>query len=144
MLLANLMTRIRARGLPYLLVGVVNTAFGYGVTVGLYYLLTPGWPLVPIAVLANVICITLSFALYKIFIFKGGLSWMMEYLRSYVVYGGNAAFGIAGLWLLTDAFAVPVWLAQALVMGLGVAGSFFGHELFTFKTELEPANPLNP
>ncbi|KHK00159.1 GtrA family protein [Desulfovibrio sp. TomC] len=141
-MVADLTARIRARGLPYVLVGAVNTALGYGVTVGLYYLLTPGWPLVPIAVLANVICITLSFTLYKIFIFKGRGSWLTEYLRSYVVYGGNAVFGIAGLWLLTDVFGMPVWLAQGLVMGLGVFGSFLGHELFTFKTKLEPADEL--
>ena len=112
---------------------------GYGVTVGLYPALPPGWPLPMIAALGNVICITLSFAVYKLFIFKGRGNWLTEYARSYVVYGGAALFGIAGLWLPGDVVGLPVWLAQGMVMGVSVVGSFFGHDLFTFKKKSEPS-----
>jgi putative flippase GtrA len=132
-MLAGLVARAKARGLPYLIVGGVNTALGYGVTVGLYYLLRPYWPLVPVALLANVICITFSFVTYKIFIFKSSGRWLPEYLRSYVVYGGSALFGIAGLWFLAEVLGMTVWLAQGLVMAAGVFMSFVGHELFTFR-----------
>lgn len=132
-MLAGLVARARARGLPFLIVGGVNTTLAYGVTVGLYYLLTPAWPLLAIAVLANIICITMSFTMYKTFIFKDCGFWLVEYLRCYVVYGGNALFGIAGLWVLVEQLGVPIWLAQGGVMGASIAISFIGHEFFTFR-----------
>lgn len=63
---------------------------------------------------------------------------MQEYARSYVVYGGAALLGIAGLWLLGDVVGLPVWLAQGVVMGVSVVASFFGHDMFTFKAKSEP------
>jgi len=129
---SELVARARARGLPYLLVGGVNTALGYGVTVGLYYLLK-AWSIVAVAALANVICITISFVTYKAFIFKSGGPWLSEYLRCYVVYGGSALLNIAGLWLLVDALGVTIWLAQGVLVVAVVPISFFGHEFFTFR-----------
>jgi len=129
---SELVARARARGLPYLIVGGVNTALGYGVTVGLYYLLK-AWSIVAVAALANVICITVSFVTYKAFIFKSGGFWLPEYLRCYLVYGGSALFSVFGLWLLVDVLGVTIWLAQGLVMVAVVPLSFLGHEFFTFR-----------
>jgi putative flippase GtrA len=131
-MLADIIARAKARGLPYLIVGAANTALGYGVTVGLYYLLR-GWPIVAVATLANVVCITVSFVTYKVFIFKSGGFWLPEYLRCYLVYGGGALLGIAGLWLLVDVLGLTIWLSQGLVMAAVVPLSFFGHEFFTFR-----------
>ena len=138
----NLIARARARGLAFLVVGGINTLIGYVVTVGLYYVLSPAWPLLGIAAVANVICITISFSMYKLFIFKGGGSWLTEYLRCYLVYGGNAVFGMVGLWFLVDVLGVSVWLAQAVVLAIGAASSFVGHEFFTFKVKIGPTGEL--
>lgn len=131
-MLTDILDRAKARGLPYLLVGAVNTGLGYGVTVGLYYLLR-GWPIVAVATLANIVCITVSFVTYKAFIFRSGGCWLPEYLRCYLVYGGSALLSIAGLWLLVDVFGLTIWLAQGLVMAAVVPLSFLGHEFFTFR-----------
>jgi len=139
LILERLKDQARKQGLRYLVIGGLNTLFGYGVTVGLYYALTPAWHLLAVATLANIIAITFSFVTYKLIIFKGRGHWLSEYLRCYVVYGFMALFNIAGLWTLVDLLGVPAWLAQGLVMGLAVAGSFVGHELFTFKTKQAPA-----
>lgn len=144
MSLTSLYASMRAKGLPFLLAGVWNTAFGYGATVGLYYWLRPWLHLVVIAALANVVCITMSFLTYKIFIFKTAGGWFREYLRCYVVYGGNAVVGIAGLWFLVDILGIPLWLAQFGLMGVGVVLSFIGHELFTFQKSTEPSCATNP
>lgn len=123
----------RMKMLRYVLVGGLNTAFGYFVTVGLYYTLKAHLHIVVIGVIANVVCITESFLTYKLFVFRSGASWWREYLRCYVVYGGSALIGIAGLWLLVDVVGIPFWLAQGLLMVVSVVISYAGHDRFTFK-----------
>ncbi|PQV52516.1 GtrA family protein [Paraburkholderia sp. BL21I4N1] len=123
----------RKKMLRYLLVGGLNTAFGYFATVGLYYALRPHLHIVVIGVIANVICITESFITYKLFVFNSREPWLREYLRCYVVYGSSALIGIAGLWLLVNILGIPFWLAQGLLMSVSVAISYAGHDRFTFK-----------
>jgi len=76
----------------YLIVGVWNTLFGYGLFALFTYLLTG---IVPFAymlasVLSNVIAITAAYLGYKWFVFKTKGNYLREYLRCYLVYG--AAF----------------------------------------------------
>jgi putative flippase GtrA len=123
----------RKKMLRYLIVGGFNTVFGYFVTVGLYYTLRSHLHIVVIGVIANVVCITVSFMTYKLLVFNSSGSWWREYLRCYIVYGGSALVGIAGLWLLVDVLGVPFWLAQGLLMVISVVISFAGHDRFTFK-----------
>jgi putative flippase GtrA len=127
-----------ARGMPgklfrFLLIGGVNTAFGYSVSMCLYYALRPHVHLVVISVIANAICITEAFLAHKVFVFRSRASWMREYLRCYVVYGGSMLIGIAGLWLLVEMLGTPFWIAQALLTIVGMVVSFTGHDRFTFK-----------
>ena len=123
----------RKKMLRYLIVGGFNTVFGYFVTVGLYYTLRSHLHIVVIGVIANVVCITVSFMTYKLFVFNSSGSWWREYLRCYIVYGGSALVGIAGLWLFVNVLGVPFWLAQGLLMVISVVISFAGHDRFTFK-----------
>jgi putative flippase GtrA len=123
----------RNKMLRYLFIGGFNTAFGYGATVGLYYLLRPHLHIVVIGLIANVVCITESFITYKLFVFRSPEHWLREYLRCYVVYGTSALIGIAGLWLLVNVIGIPFWLAQGLLMVISVAISYAGHDRFTFK-----------
>ena len=138
---SDLVARAKARGLPYLLVGGLNTAAGYGVTIGLYYLLR-SWPIVIIGTLGNILCITLSFVTYKLFIFKTGDHWFPEYLRCYLVYGASALIGVAELWLLVDIAHITIWLSQGIVMATAVPISFFGHEFFTFRMRARTICPV--
>jgi putative flippase GtrA len=120
------------QGIRYLLVGGFNTAFAYCVSVGLYYALTRRLHIVAIGAIANVICITEAFIAYKIVVFRSHGRWLREYLRCYVVYGGNALIGIGGLWLLANVIGVPFWIAQGGLMIVGIAISYVGHDRFTF------------
>ena len=139
MILERLQNTARQRGLAYLVVGAVNTLSGYAVVVGLCHLLEGVWPLLVTATLASLINITFSFVNYKLFVFKSRGGWLAQYLRCYVVYGSSALFSIGGLWVLVEQLALPVWLAQVLVMGVAMVGSFAGHELFTFKAKRHTA-----
>lgn len=116
----------------FLAIGAGNTAFAYVATTALYYALAPWLHIVAIGVIANVVCITEAFIAYKLFVFRSRGRWLVQYLRCYVVYGGNALIGIAGLWLLVDAIRVPFWIAQGGLMIVGIAVSYAGHDRFTF------------
>lgn len=123
---------VRAKGIRFLAIGVLNTAFAYAVSTTLYYVLTPRLHIVAIGAIANVVCITESFVAYKLFVFRSRGHWLGEYLRCYVVYGGNALIGILGLWLLVDVVGIAFWIAQGLLMIVGIAVSYAGHDRFTF------------
>ncbi len=123
----------------YLLAGGWNTAFGYGVGVGLYNILSPTMHVLIIGTIANVLSISMSFLTYKLFVFKTKGSWLREYVRTYIVYGGASLLGILLLWLLVDGAGLKIWLAQAGVIVVTVVVSFTGHSRFTFhRVENKP------
>jgi putative flippase GtrA len=75
----------------------------------------------------------MSFLTYKFFVFRTKNNWLKEYLRSYIIYGGVALISLCILWLAVDFLKMPFWIAQALVMSVGVLSSYIGHDRFTFK-----------
>jgi putative flippase GtrA len=83
--------------------------------------------------MVNILNISMSFFTYKYFVFKTKKNWLQEYLKSYIVYGGAALISLCMLWLTVDYLKIPFWIAQALVMLLGVSISYIGHNRFTFK-----------
>jgi putative flippase GtrA len=127
--------------LRYLLVGAWNTAFGYGTYAGLTWALTDRVPYAYMVayVLANVIAITSAFLLYKAFVFRTKGNALREFLRVNVVYGATALLGF--VLLPVAVFAVgkllgPTWapyVAQAILMPIGILAGFFGHKRFSFQ-----------
>ena len=123
----------RRRELRYLVVGGINTLFGYGLGVGLYLALSPMLHILVIGVIGSVIAITFSFTTYKLFVFGTRGHWLREYLRSYVVYGGTGVLGIRLVWVLVDGLRMPIWIAQGIAILLTVLVSYLGHARFTFR-----------
>jgi len=119
--------------LKYLFVGGWNTLFGYFATIAMYYLFSPALHIVAIAVLTNILTITMSFTTYKLFVFQTKGNWLKEYGKSYIVYGFAALLSIIGLWLFVEVFNINIWIAQALTMVFIVVISYIGHDRFTFK-----------
>jgi hypothetical protein len=116
----------------YLLAAGWNTLFGYGLGVSLYKLLYPLLSIFLIAVLANLISISMSFLSYKLFVFRTKGNWIREYLRSYVAYGGTAVLGIFIFWFLIDTLNVSIWLTQLFTITMTAVASYFFHKYFTF------------
>lgn len=121
----------------YLLVGGGNTVFAYAFTVGVYYLFQNKFHILFITTFTNIVCISVSFFSNKFLVFRSKSSWLQEYLRCYVVYGGSTMVGIAGLWLLVNQLGMPFWLAQAGLIVISVVFSYVGHRKFTFKSVKE-------
>jgi len=133
LLTSNLSAWLAVKPTRYLIAGAWNTAFGYAIGVLLYLLLIQDVGIVWVGILANVISITMSFVVYKLFVFQTKGNWLREYLRSYVVYGGSGALSIVLLWLLVGQLGFNIWIGQAAAILLVVLASYIGHARFTFK-----------
>ena len=125
----------------YLLVGLWNTAFGYGSFAGFTALLTPhiAHAYILASVVANLLTITLAFLAYKWFVFKTKGNYLREWLRCVAVYGGAALLGTSLLPVLVFALrhlthfnASAPYIAGAALLGLSASISFLGHKNFSF------------
>jgi putative flippase GtrA len=145
-----------AQFVRYVIIGMWNTAMGYGLFAGFTFLFTKHsehgylYAIVP----ANAIAITLAFFGYKFFVFRTKGNYLAEYLRCVTVYGSAAIPGAFLLIVLKNVIghyatrhprsfvvhshtltlqALAPYLAQAVITGLTVFYSFFGHRKFSFK-----------
>lgn len=121
----------------YLLVGGWNTIFGFLVMIWLYAWLSEYLHVTLIAILANVLSISMSFLTYRYFVFKSQGSWFSEYLKCYLVYGGIALFGVILTWIFVDFFKLNIWISQSITVPVTVAVSYVGHKYFTFAKKYE-------
>lgn len=121
------------RGARYFLAGGWNTFFGYACSLVIWNSLHEQIGVFGVGIASNVIAISMAFIVYKVFVFRTHGNWWREYLRSYVVYGGSAVFGIFMLWFLVSMADLPFWQAQGLTIMVTVVISYFGHAIFTFS-----------
>ena len=131
----------------YLLVGVWNTLFGYGLYALLTYLLTPLIPYAYMAagLLGTVVCITVSFLGYKLLVFRTRGNFLKEYLRCYVVYGTSTLVNLVLLPVLVAVLNLYVeprvyspYIAGAILTVGTVVASFIGHQQYTFAHKPSP------
>jgi len=131
----------------YLLVGVWNTLFGYGLYALLTYLLTPLIPYAYMAagLLGTAVCITVSFLGYKLLVFRSRGNFLKEYLRCYVVYGTSTLVNLALLPVLVAVLNLYVeppvyapYIAGAILTVGTVVASFIGHQQYTFAHKPSP------
>lgn len=126
---------LSSRKLRYLIVGGINTIFGYFVGVYTYKYCIDLFNIWVVGLLSNVLAITFSFISYKIIVFRTKGNWLIEYFRTYLVYGSTAILGTILLWLFVDHLNYSIWLSQGCVILLTVIISYIGHSSFTFKSK---------
>jgi putative flippase GtrA len=125
----------------YLVVGFVNTVFGYFSFAALNRLLAPHIPYAYIFAgpIANAINITFSFLNYKWFIFKTRGNYIREWLRCAAVSSGGIILGTISLptlvfliRFLTPAKDAAPYIGWAILLAASVLMSYIGHRRFTF------------
>lgn len=131
----------------YLIVGVWNTAFAYGMFALLTALLDRYMPASYMAasLLSSVLNITVSFLGYKWFVFRTRGNYLKEWVRCLMVYSGGIVLGLALLpptvflvsFLTGNPRAAP-YIAGALLLGVQVILSFLGHKRFSFRGSNAP------
>ena len=130
-ILTNLLNKIPKK---FLIVGIINTIFGYLSGLFNYFIFFETIGIVGVGIINNVINITFAFTMFKKYVFKTvNTNWFFEYLRSYVVYGIGALIGIFVLWITISLLNIDIYFAQAISMLATVLISFFGHKRFTFQ-----------
>lgn len=122
-----------SKKIRYLIAGCFNTIFGYLIGVGFYKLMISEFHLLFVGLVTNIINISFSFVMYKLFVYKTKGGWFVEYLKSYVTYGLSAIVGVFLLWIMISSSNISIWLAQALSIIITTIVSYIGHTYFTFK-----------
>ena len=118
----------------FFVVGVINAIFGYSVGILNYFLFFELIGIIGVGIINNILAITLAFILFKKFVFKTiNTNWILEYIRSYLVYGIQAIMGIFILWLCITVLKLNIYFSQALSMITAVFIPYTGHKKFTFK-----------
>lgn len=117
----------------FLMVGGVNTAFGYLVFALFNYLFSEiPYGYIAAAIVSNIVAITVAFVNYKFFVFHTQGNYLREYLRFYLVYGVSAAVSLAILPLLVEGMRIDSYLAALMLIPVNVLLSFFGHTTISF------------
>lgn len=133
MLFSKKIQMLNQKNIRYLLVGGINTIVGYSIGIAIYKALASNLGIIWVGILSNIISITVSFLTYKIFVFRTQGMWVLEYVKSYLIYGGTAVISIFFLWFFVEKMNISIWLSQALVIVVTVIISYLGHSRFTFS-----------
>ena len=118
----------------YLIIGLINTIFGYFIGILNYILFYKLIGIFFLSLLNNIVSITFSFLTYKYFVFKTKNKFFLnEYLKSYIVYGISFIVGTFFLWLTLETLKLDIFIAQFITISLTVIFSYIGNNYFTFK-----------
>ena len=116
----------------FMVVGIVNTIFGYSLGILLYLWLVDNIDAYFISTASGVISIGFSVMLQRKFVFLSKGSLQGDLFRGFVTYGGLVLFAALIFKLLVDLAKVDVFLAQAITLGQSWVLSYFLLSRFTF------------
>jgi putative flippase GtrA len=122
------------KNIRYLFVGGWNTVFSYIVFLVLYYLLSNNIHYLLILVLSQIIGLTNAFLCYKFLVFRTKGNFLLEYLKFYLVYGVSFLINLFLLFVFVSLFNFDPIISQLLIGILIIIGSYFAHNLFSFKS----------
>jgi putative flippase GtrA len=127
------MVTLSTTQIRYLCAGIWNTAFGYAIGIVVFKLFNDYSKIILIGITSNVISISMSFIVYKIFVFRTDGNWLSEYLRCYVIYGGTSVISVFVLWVTVSKMSLNIYMAQAIAILCSVIISYLGHKKYTFR-----------
>lgn len=120
-------------GARFLVIGVVNSAFGFGVFAALQVTLGRVAHYLVVLVVAQVIAVLEAYVLQRVVVFRARGRWWRDLVRFSGVYVVALGLNAVLLPLLVEVAKLPVLLAQALVMAVVALGTFIVHRSFTFR-----------
>lgn len=129
----------------FVLVGVVNTAFGYGVFALLLTTLERHVHYLGVLLAAHVIGVLEAFVLHRWLVFRvRGQVWL-DLVRFWSVYLVALGVNLVLLPAFVELGGLPVLLAQLIVLLVVAIGSYVGHRSFSFRRRPEPTEaPARP
>lgn len=118
----------------FLFVGGINTTVGYGtyalcIFCGLHYVCAQ--------LISTIIGVANSYFWNKYFTFRKRSRSMSEVVRFISVYAVSYAVNLGLLYVLVDGLKMSEYLAGVLGLTVTTLVSYFGHNKFSFKGEIE-------
>lgn len=141
-------SRLRAllgsEGLRFVVVGGVNTLFGFGIFALLQSTLGTVVHYLVVLVVAQVIAVLEAYVLQRYVVFQARGRWWRDLLRFSSVYAAAFAVNAVALPLLVEVLHMPVIPAQAVVTAAVALGTFVVHRNFTFRHSRKAARAAAP
>jgi putative flippase GtrA len=129
--------------LRYLIVGVVNTVFSFGLFAALQLTIGGRVHYLVILVVTHIVSVLEAYVLQRWLVFRVTGRWWRDLARFWSVYLVALPVNLAALPFLVEVVHVPVLPAQALIM-LGVAlGTYVAHRVFTFRHARDTVGPTD-
>ena len=117
----------------YLIVGVWNMLFAYGVFSILYFLLNKMLHPSAILLLAYLISSVNGFVGYRYVVFRSAGHPVAEYMKFQLVYGPLFLMNAIVLPLALKYTSMSAYVIQALFSGFAVIASYLGNKYFSFR-----------
>ena len=119
--------------LRFLIVGAWNFVFGYFAFAGLYWVMNGRWPDWFISTIAAILGITMSFLTHRFITYRSHGCWWREYLRFYVVYGGQSILNVFLIWILVTQLELNAYIVQLAISVALTVVSYWAHKHYSFK-----------
>lgn len=120
--------------ISFIIVGVVNTLFGYMCGIIIYFIFYKLLGIIFVGFIVNLLSITFSFFTYRVFVFKSfEKSIIVQYLKSLITYFISGLIGVLILWLCIEYFLINIYISQAIVLIVSVPIVYILHKKFTYK-----------
>ncbi len=131
---------VRDQRVAFLIVGAVNTVFGFLCFAGFLFILGHQLYLVAL-VCAHVVSVLFAFVLYRFLVFRVRGHVLSDLWRFETVYLSALAVNFALLPLLVEFADLPVLLAQAMIVFITSVMSWVGHKRYSFRRSLPSERP---
>ena len=133
-----------SEGVRFVVVGGVNTLFGFGIFALLQSTLGTVVHYLVVLVVAQVIAVLEAYVLQRYVVFQARGRWWRDLVRFSSVYAAAFVANAAALPLLVEVLHMPVIPAQAVVMAVVALGTFVVHRNFTFRHSRKAARAAVP
>lgn len=118
----------------FLVVGGVNTAFGYGCFIALYRWLGEYVNYLVINIFSHFISVFFSFSLYRRFVFLEQLQRpFLAFVKYNVAVLNSLGSGLVLMYVFVQHAQFSPVIAQAFVMAILTLLNYVSHKYFTFK-----------
>lgn len=124
---------IDSKKIRFLIIGFLNTIFGYLFSIVIYEIFKDHLSLFIILLISHIITVTFSFFNYRLFVFKSKKSMLNEYVKIHLVYISSFCINFLIVWILYNHLLWTFWLSRLISILILICYNYFVHTRFTFK-----------
>jgi putative flippase GtrA len=117
----------------FVLVGGLNTVFGYAVFIVLQALFGDTLHYLGVLAVATVIAVLFAYVGHRWLTFQVRGQWLIDLMRFSSVYVGIFALNAAALPLLVEVAGIPPIIAQGVFVVVTTIASYLGHRNWSFR-----------